>query len=47
VALSLKSSGFETVFFWYVAAMAGVALVASLWMPDTRKRGYLDGDGRI
>src|SRR5215217_3214271 len=25
VALSLKSSGFETVFFWYVAAMALVA----------------------
>ncbi|HXO73354.1 MAG TPA: MFS family transporter [Bradyrhizobium sp.] len=47
VALSLKSSGYETVFFWYVAAMAAVALIASLWMPDTRTRGYLDGDGRI
>jgi MHS family alpha-ketoglutarate permease-like MFS transporter len=47
VALSLKSVGHETVFFWYVAAMALVALIASLWMPDTRKRGYLEGDGRI
>jgi MHS family alpha-ketoglutarate permease-like MFS transporter len=47
VALSLKSSGFETVFFWYVAAMALVAFVASIWMPDTRTRGYLEGDGRI
>ena len=47
VALSLKSSGYETVFFWYVAAMAAVALVASLWMPDTRTRGYLEGSGEI
>jgi MHS family alpha-ketoglutarate permease-like MFS transporter len=47
VALSLKSAGHETVFFWYVAAMALVALIASLWMPDTRTRGYLDGDGSI
>jgi hypothetical protein len=45
--LRLQSSGYETVFFWYVAAMALVALIASLWMPDTRKRGYLEGDGRI
>jgi len=37
VALSLKSSGYETVFFWYVAAMAFVAFIASLWMPDTRR----------
>ena len=47
VALSLKSSGYEAVFFWYVAAMALVALIAALWMPDTRARGYLEGDGRI
>jgi MFS family permease len=47
VALSLKSSGYETAFFWYVAAMALVALIAALWMPDTRTRGYLEGDGRI
>ena len=47
VALSLKSSGQESVFFWYVAAMAAVALAASLWMPDTRTRGYLEGSGQI
>jgi len=47
VALSLKSVGYEFAFFWYVAAMALVALIASLWMPDTRTRGYLEGDGRI
>jgi hypothetical protein len=45
--LRCKSAGHETVFFWYVAAMALVALIASLWMPDTRTRGYLDGDGSI
>ena len=28
-------------------AMAGVTFLAALWMPDTRKHGYLDGDGRI
>jgi MHS family alpha-ketoglutarate permease-like MFS transporter len=47
VALSFKSYGTETLFFWYVAAMAAVAFVASLWMPDTRKYGYLDGNGRM
>ena len=47
VALSLKSAGQESVFFWYVAAMAAVALAASLWMPDTRTRGYLEGSGQI
>jgi len=47
VALSLKASGHEGWFPWYVATMAGVALLASLWMPDTRKHGYLDGDGKI
>jgi hypothetical protein len=47
VALWLKSSGLEQWFAWYVAAMLGVGLAASLWMPDTRKHGYLEGDGRI
>ena len=39
--------GQEEWFVWYVAAMAAVALVASIWMPDTRTRGYLDGSGQI
>lgn len=47
VALSFKSYGNESLFFWYVAVMAGVAFAASLWMPDTRKYGYLDGNGRM
>ena len=47
VALSLQVVGNETWFFWYVAAMAAVALAASLWMPDTRKYGYLEGNGRM
>lgn len=47
VALSLKASGREEWFAWYVAALAAVALAASLWMPDTRKRGYLDGTGQV
>ena len=47
VALSFKSSGYESVFFYYVAAMAVVALAGSLLMPDTRRHGYLEGDGRV
>jgi len=46
-ALSLKSFGYESLFFYYVAVMAGVTLAASLWMPDTRTHGYLDGSGQI
>jgi hypothetical protein len=38
VALSLKSAGYEFAFFWYVTALALVAPVASLWMPDTEER---------
>src|SRR4051795_11698540 len=47
VALWLKSAGFESLFFRYVAIMAGIALAASIWMPDTRTRGYLEGTGQI
>jgi metabolite-proton symporter len=43
VALWLKSVGQESWFAWYVTALCAVALVASLSMPDTRKRGYLEG----
>jgi metabolite-proton symporter len=44
VALWLKSIGHETVFFWYVAGMCGVALIATLAMPETRSQGYLTAD---
>lgn len=47
VALSFKASGREEWFAWYVAVMVAVALAASLWMPDTRKRGYLEGSGQV
>lgn len=44
VALWFKSVGSETMFFWYVSAMCGIALIAALAMPDTRKKGYLTAD---
>jgi metabolite-proton symporter len=47
IALSLKANGYEQWFPWYVTVMVGVALLACLWMPDTRRHGYLDGDGQI
>jgi metabolite-proton symporter len=43
VALSLKSAGREEWFAWYVTALVGVAFVASMLMPDTRRKSYLDG----
>jgi MFS transporter, MHS family, alpha-ketoglutarate permease len=43
VGLWFKSIGQEWLFPWYVTALCAVALVASLSMPDTRKRGYLEG----
>jgi MHS family alpha-ketoglutarate permease-like MFS transporter len=47
VALWLKSVEHESLFFWYVAGMAALVLAASVWMPDTRTKGYLDGSGEI
>jgi len=47
VALSLRSVGVETYFFFYVAIMALVTFVASVMMPDLRWHGYLDGDGSV
>jgi MFS transporter, MHS family, alpha-ketoglutarate permease len=44
VALWLKSIGFESMFFWYVTAMCGIALVAAFLMPDTRRQGHLSED---
>ena len=43
----MKASGHEQWFPWYVMAIVCVALLAVLWMPDTRKHGYLDGDGTV
>ena len=36
VALSLKQAGHETYYFWYVSAMIGVALVATIAMPSQK-----------
>jgi len=47
VALWLKSAGREPWFAWYVASMVAIGLAASLWMPDTRRYGYLDGSGEV
>jgi MFS transporter, MHS family, alpha-ketoglutarate permease len=44
VALWFKSVRHEGAFFWYVTALAVVALIAAITMPDTRQRGYLTED---
>ncbi len=41
VALWVKSIGYESIFFWYVTIMCGIALVAAITMPDTRRQGLL------
>ena len=40
-ALSLKSIGMESSFYWYVTAMCAIALVVSFRMRDPGKEGYL------
>ncbi|HZQ75140.1 MAG TPA: MFS family transporter [Burkholderiales bacterium] len=44
VALWYKSVGQESLFYWYVVTMGGIALIAVLCMPDTRSKGYLTAD---
>jgi MHS family alpha-ketoglutarate permease-like MFS transporter len=44
VALWFKSIGAESVFFWYVTVMCGIALIAAITMPDTRWHGHLSED---
>ena len=44
VALWLKSIGMESTFFWYVTIMCGIALVAAITMPDTRRQGHMTED---
>ena len=47
VALWLKSVGREGWFFWYVTLMMAVVFAVAVVMPDSRKRGYLQGQGTV
>jgi MHS family alpha-ketoglutarate permease-like MFS transporter len=47
VALAFKQAAIEEAFFFYVAAICAMAFLASLCMPNLKKHGYLDGDGKI
>ena len=42
VALAFKSAGIEQGFFWYVAVMCAVALVAAVSLPDTRRHSMIE-----
>jgi len=43
VALWLKNAGHESLFFWYVAGMCGVSLVAYWRIRDTARHGTMSG----
>jgi MHS family alpha-ketoglutarate permease-like MFS transporter len=43
VALWFKDRGSESNFYWYVAILCAVALVAAIVMPDPKVKGYLHG----
>jgi MHS family alpha-ketoglutarate permease-like MFS transporter len=45
VALWFKQEGHEPWFFWYVTVMVAISFIAALIMPDSRKKGYLQGHG--
>jgi MHS family alpha-ketoglutarate permease-like MFS transporter len=45
VALWFKQDGHEAWFFWYATVMVAISFIAALIMPDSRKRGYLQGHG--
>ncbi len=42
VALAFKSAGYESGFFWYVASMCAVFLVAAVMLPDTRDNSKIE-----
>ena len=42
MALAFKSAGIEQGFFWYVALMCAVALIAALSLPDTRRHSMIE-----
>ena len=47
VALWFKQADHESWFAWYVTGMLCIGFIAAVLMPDTRKHGYLEGDGRV
>jgi MHS family alpha-ketoglutarate permease-like MFS transporter len=47
IALAFKQANMDEAFFFYVAAICTMAFLASLCMPDLKKHGYLDGDGKV
>lgn len=47
VALSLRGSGVEEYFFFYVAAVVAVTFIAAVLMPNLSRHGYISGDGQI
>ncbi|WP_336489528.1 MFS family transporter [Methylobacterium nigriterrae] len=47
VALSLRTASVEQYFFFYVAFINGMVLLASIALPHLDRHGYLDGDGEI
>jgi MFS transporter, MHS family, alpha-ketoglutarate permease len=44
VALWFKGAGNESAFFWYVAAMVGMTVVAYLMLPETKTAGLIRED---
>ncbi len=44
VALAFKTAGHESGFFWYVASMCGVALIAAISLPDTKANSKIETD---
>ncbi|MBA8839367.1 MFS family transporter [Ochrobactrum sp. RH2CCR150] len=47
VALWFKQQGMESGFFWYVTIMMVIVFAVSIFMPNPRKHGYLQGHGSV
>ncbi|MBB4094134.1 MFS family transporter [Brucella pecoris] len=45
VALWFKQQGMESGFFWYVTIMMVIVFAVSIFMPNPREHGYLQGHG--
>ncbi|MFK0686207.1 MFS family transporter [Ochrobactrum sp. BD67] len=47
VALWFKQQGMESGFFWYVTVIMAIVFIVSVFMPDPRKHGYLQGTSSV